>query len=463
VQMKRSLLGIVTLFCCVLSVTACRMEQEGEGEQVVPAANSVEADDYVLDIAGASVITLNNSSISATGEGVTVDGTTALITSAGTYTIRGTLSDGQIKVNAGATAKVKLILDGVNITTSDDAPIFIKNAAKAVLYLAPSSTNTLTDGAASTRDGAIHCKTRLSIFGPGMLNITGRVDDAIHAKGGIIIEDGVYNVKSLESGIKSKINVIINGGTYTINAGNDGMHAEDALTINGGNITVAQSVEGLEGATVTINGGNIHITSSDDGVNASSGGGNTAPGAPGGGAPGMGGAGSNPFYMRGGYVYVNANGDGFDINGPVEMSDGTIIVNGPTANDNGALDYTGSFSISGGYLLAVGSAGMAQAPSQTSTENSVMVRFSTAQQANALVHVQNAAGVDILTFKPVKRYQSVVLSSAQLARGSGYALFVGGSSTGLETDGLFSGGVYYGGTLKSSFSISGVLTTLNVN
>ena len=59
-----------------------------------------------------------------------MEGATATITTAGTYVVQGTLADGQVKVDAGATAKVKLILNGVNITTSDDAPIFVKNAAK---------------------------------------------------------------------------------------------------------------------------------------------------------------------------------------------------------------------------------------------------------------------------------------------------------------------------------------------
>ena len=93
------------------------------------------------------------------------------------------------------------------------------------------------------------------------------------------------------------------------------------------------------------------------------------------------------------------------------MAGGTVIVNGPTANDNGALDYTGSFKMACGYLLAVGSSGMAQMPSATSTCNSVMLRFGTAQQAGILVHVQNADGVDLLTFRPTKRYQNVVQSS----------------------------------------------------
>jgi len=450
------------LACCALSVGACRVD-EGltPADQVVPAANAVEADDYVLDLAGATQITLSGTSIAIVGEGASVEGTTAVIDRAGTYVIRGNLSDGQIKVAADAADKVKLVLDGVDITTSDDAPIFIKNAAKAVVYLAPESSNTLTDGTASTRDGAIHCKTKLSIFGTGALSVTGHVDDAINAQGGIIIEEGVFDIHSLESGIKSDINVVINGGRYTIDAGNDGVHGEESLAVNGGDITVVRSTEGLEAASVTIAGGTIRVASSDDGISGSSGGGgDMGPGGP----PGRGGmeeAGSNTLYVRGGYLYINANGDGLDINGPVEMSDGVIIIDGPTLNNNGALDYGGSFQLTGGYLLAVGSVGMAQMPSASSTQSSVHIRFGSPQEAGTLIHIAGPGGEDILTFEPAKRYQSVVLSSAALQQASGYALYSGGSSTGTKQDGLFSGGTFYGGTLRERFDISGTLTTVS--
>jgi hypothetical protein len=307
--------------------------------------------------------------------------------------------------------------------------------------------NTLADGTASTRDGAIHCKTRLSIFGTGTLNVTGSVDDGINAQGGIVLEEGLFNVKSLESGIKSDINIIVNGGRYSIDAGNDGLHGEQTLTINGGDITVPRCVEGLEAATLTMTGGTVHVASSDDGVNAAS---NLM-------------GDTNRFYMKGGYLYLNAKGDGLDINGPVEMSGGTVIIDGPTANDNGALDYTGSFNMSGGYLLAVGSSGMAQAPTRTSPQNSVGVAFAAVQKAGTLVHIQGPTGADILTFRPAKTYQTVVLSSPKLVAASGYALYTGGYSSGSDVDGLFASGGYYGGTLKSTFDIANGLTVVSVN
>jgi len=40
---------------------------------------------------------------------------------------------------------------------------------------------------------------------------------------------------------------------------------------------------------------------------------------------------------------------------------------------------------------------------------------------------------------------------------------VGGSSTGTEKDGLFSGGTYYGGTQKATFDVSSALTVVSAS
>jgi hypothetical protein len=76
--------------------------------------------------------------------------------------------------------------------------------------------------------------------------------------------------------------------------------------------------------------------------------------------------------------------------------------------------------------------------------------------------VQGADGADILTFRPTKRYQNLVLSSPLLTRASGYAVYLGGSSTGTEKDGLFTGGVYTGGSQRTTFNVSASQTAVNV-
>ncbi len=172
----------------------------------------------------------------------------------------------------------------------------------------------------------------------------------------------------------------------------------------------------------------------------------------------------NSLHINGGYIHIDASGDGLDVNGPVTMTGGTVIVSGPTSNGNGngngALDYTGSFKITGGFLVAAGSAGMAQAPDRTSTQASFMVNFETAQPATSLFHIESADGTDILTFSPAKEYQSLVLSSPELVMGADYSAYTGGSCSGDKACGLYTGGTYTAGAFMESFTISGTVTVI---
>ena len=65
------------------------------------------------------------------------------------------------------------------------------------------------------------------------------------------------------------------------------------------------------------------------------------------------------MHISGGVISVSASGDGVDVNGDLEMSGGELYVNGPESGGDGALDYDGSFTLTGGTVVAVGSAGMA--------------------------------------------------------------------------------------------------------
>jgi hypothetical protein len=127
---------------------------------------------------------------------------------------------------------------------------------------------------------------------------------------------------------------------------------------------------------------------------------------------------------------------------------------------NGALDYFGAFTVTGGYLVATGSSGMAQAPDTLSTRYSVMVNFTSQYSAETIVHIETEDGEEILTFVPTKAYQSVVLCSPELEKGETYMVYTGGSSTGAIADGLYSGGIYTAGTQVTSFTISSIITTI---
>lgn len=54
--------------------------------------------------------------------------------------------------------------------------------------------------------------------------------------------------------------------------------------------------------------------------------------------------------ISGGVISVSASGDGVDVNGDLEMTGGELYVNGPESGGDGALDYDGSFTLTGGTV-----------------------------------------------------------------------------------------------------------------
>ena len=93
------------------------------------------------------------------------------------------------------------------------------------------------------------------------------------------------------------------------------------------------------------------VTANDDGVNASGGSSSSAQsGAQGEAGPGggMGGGetvGDYTVDVTGGTLTINSQGDGLDSNGNATISGGTVVVNGPSNDGNGALDVNGELAV----------------------------------------------------------------------------------------------------------------------
>jgi hypothetical protein len=210
-------------------------------------------------------------------------------------------------------------------------------------------------------------------------------------------------------------------------------------------LKVTGSYEGLESLALTISGGEVQVVSRDDGVNGAGGLDASGFAAPAGAARDTFRAGAPTLTISGGKLVVDAGGDGIDINGSVTMTAGTVIVHGPTARNNAAVDYDGTFAISGGFLVAAGSSGMVQAPSGTSSQRSLLSTFAS-QAAGTLVHIESLDGADIVTFAPSKAYQSIVVSSGTLSATATYQVSLGGTAVGSGVFGLYEAGDYSGGS-----------------
>jgi hypothetical protein len=231
----------------------------------------------------------------------------------------------------------------------------------------------------------------------------------LKATGGIVINGGTILMSSSEDALHSNGGVAIAGGNLTLSAGDDGIHADADVSVTGGSVTIQNSYEGIEGKNITVNNGEISLNSSDDGFNVNDGTGVQA--------------------IGGGTVYINAGGDGLDANGSVTMTGGTVYVDGPTNNGNGAIDYQMGFTISGGTLIAAGSSGMAQTPGMKSSQNALLMYYTTPQAAGTAVTVRDESGNTVASFTPAKEYSSAAISAPGLKTGQSYTLFSGETET----------------------------------
>lgn len=369
------------------------------------------------------------------------------------------IKDGSITVTAGG--------DGLQSSNDEDSEkgyIIIEGGALTITAAKDgiqAETRLQVDGGVITivaGGGSVSSRSGGGWGGRGMEGNANQTDESakgLKAAADVTITAGTIQVSSLDDALHSNDSITISGGSLQLASGDDGVHADTALTISGGEVNITESYEGLESSDITITGGIVHLVSADDGVNAVSATGGGTFGAM---RPGGFETGDSSLVISDGYLVIDAGGDGLDINGTITMTDGTVIINGPTNDGNGALDYLGQFSISGGYLVAVGSAGMAEAPSSSSTQYSVIVNLSSPQAAGTVVAIEADDGTEVLAFAPTKQYQSVVFSSPELENGRTYTVYVGGSASGTLTDGVYSGGSYADGTPVTTLTIASMVT-----
>lgn len=279
---------------------------------------------------------------------------------------------------------------------------------------------------------------------------------AVKASVDITINAGEFIINSEDDALHSNGSISIENGKYEIKSGDDGIHADNELVINDGDIVINQCYEGIEGTNIAVNNGNIHLTSTDDGFNAA--GGNDSSAMTG--RPGMNnfGGSTGSLEINGGYIYMNASGDGLDSNGNIVINDGFIIVDGPENSGNGAMDYDSSCEIKNGFLLAVGYGQMAQMPNNADI-NCVMIGFNNVINAGDMVNIKNSIGEDLLTYSGAKSYNNLVLCTSMFETGKEYIISTGGTCDGTALDGVCTG-TYEGGEVYETFTISGIQTTV---
>lgn len=407
--------------------------------------------DASYDDSTATHAVFDGTAIQVTGTGATAANGILTITTEGTYVVTGTLSEGQIRVETTDSEKVQLVLNGVTIYNSSSATIYLKSADKVFVTLADGTTNTLTDGTEyiqtddNSVDGVIFSKADLAINGSGTLNITANYKHGIVSKDDLVITDGTFNITSVKAGLSGKDAIKIKDGVFNISSSdgkgvtskNDSDTTKGYVYIAGGTFNIANCTEGIEGTAIVIEGGKIDVTATDDGLNAAS---ETATDneatetaqMPNGGG-GMTATDTNAYIsIAGGTISLNAAGDGIDSNGNLYVSGGTLYVNGPTSDGDGAMDYDGTADVSGGTIVIVGSSGMAQSFSNTSTQASILYNLTSKLAAGTEVSLKDADGKVLVSYTTEKAYQSVIISTPEMSIGSTYTLTAGSQSFEIE-------------------------------
>lgn len=177
-------------------------------------------------------------------------------------------------------------------------------------------------------------------------------------------------------------------GTFTIDFCDDSLHTNGNLSICGGTYTLSTGDDGMhaDGAD-QVYGGEITIKTCYEGIKGQN----------------------------------------------MEISGGTIDI---TASDdgNGALDYNGTATITGGTLVAAGMSGMEQNFGSDSTQGSLMMNLTDNQSGE--ITLEDADGNTLVSYTPMREYNSVVISCAELSDGSTYTIHTGENSREVTMEGL---------------------------
>ncbi len=450
----KKLMALLLAAAMILSLAACSTQEDTKTQ--------TGTESYSADTA----FTFTDSSITADGEstGYEIDGTHLKIESSGTYLLSGSCSDGSVEVKKGTTG-VTLILDGLELESSDTAPVSCNKSTEVTIMVAEGSVNSLSDSEKnndeeyadneSAENAVIKCKdgSQVTICGTGTLNITANGKNGIKS-GATTDEEGEASltIKELTLNISATVNDAINAeqllniesGTLNISAADDAVHCDLIMNVgaegtDGPTINITECYEGLEASELNVLSGDISILSSDDCMNAAN---SDLTGA------------SFVINISGGSIVAYASdGDGFDSNGDLNISGGTVVVWTANRADNQPLDADGTLSITGGTVLAAG--GSSGNGLSISAEQAYVTYGSTGGMGGGssliskgdVISIKDESGAELYSGTASCDAVYVFFSSADLSADTSYNLYAGSDSvssasaqTGTSTSGGMGGG-----------------------
>ena len=315
------------------------------------------------------------------------------ITHPGAYRITGTLSAGQIFVDLGEDAEedpaavVTLILDNASVTCT---------VAPAVLFYsvyecsdAEEDTGGVTDTAAAGANVLIADGTENNINGSYVARIYKSYE---LAEDGVTIADN-KKLHKYDGAFYSKMSMNISGdglgtGVLNINAENEGLDSELHLTINSGVINITAQNDGINTnedyiSVTTINGGTLNVNAG-----------------------------------------LGQEGDGIDSNGYLTINGGAVTATANGRSGDGGIDADCDIFLNGGTIIALGSRN--DAVSSSSRQLYIELSFASTQKEGSVLALTDESGAALVQHTAQRDYQSVTISTPDLAQDTVYHLTVDG-------------------------------------
>jgi len=356
------------------------------------------------------------------------------ITQPGSYIIEGTWH-GQIWVDLAnycddpftdPTAKVELILGGVDITCTVAAGVVFNNVyecdntwedqsswSHVVDTADAGAVVTLADGTVNNVSGTNIFRILKTQYKSGSTSVQKKrlkIDGAFYSYQSMNIQGqsagtGVLNITSGFEGLNSELHLTINSGNVYINSQDDG------INVNEDNVSV-----------LTINGGNLHILAG-----------------------------------------LGQEGDGVDSNGFICVNGGTTISMANPGADSGMDSDFGTYVLAGNVVALGSTMDWATNDSSVSYTHSVMnLQFSSSKSAGDAIVITDTNGNGVFAYDPDKdeitgaktrTYTGAIVSCDAFEIGQSYHVYIGGEVAGTETMGVYDMSTVTGvsGTYQQSY------------